>query len=89
ESVKEAEIFLEDRIDSKRHLQRVYKLITGFETPYGLELLASVHWVAKDSNNTLEKVIVGVKGWNERKLKLMKESHIEKAYQTLKKGAWI
>ena len=89
ESVKEAEKFLESHVDSKKHLQRVSKLITGFETPYGLELLATVHWIAKDSNSTLEKVISGVKGWNERKSKLMKEFHIEKAYLALKSDAWI
>ncbi len=31
--------------DQEERMKRVLQLIEGFESPYGMELLASVHWV--------------------------------------------
>jgi hypothetical protein len=31
---------------TRRHFGRVVELVQGFETPFGMELLATVHWVA-------------------------------------------
>jgi hypothetical protein len=45
---KEAEAFLATHQDSQERLERVSNLITGFETPYGMEMLATVHWVATE-----------------------------------------
>src|SRR5690606_20248999 len=42
----EAAAFLEAEPDAVARLQRVGALIEGFETPYGMELLSSVHYVA-------------------------------------------
>ena len=42
----------------------------GFETPYGLELLSTVYWVAKnESARTLSEVESKVHDWNDRKLR--------------------
>ena len=38
--------FLQNAADANVRLERVSGLINGFETPYGMELLATVHWVA-------------------------------------------
>lgn len=45
-ALEEATVFLADRPDTRDRYERVEKLIDGFETPYGLELLATTHWVA-------------------------------------------
>ena len=45
-AVEEAAEFLKDRMDSAARLERVAELIEGFETPYGMELLSTVHWSA-------------------------------------------
>jgi O-acetyl-ADP-ribose deacetylase (regulator of RNase III) len=37
---------LDPNSESYRRLEKVGSLIEGFETPYGVELLSSVHWVA-------------------------------------------
>ncbi|MEM5838776.1 hypothetical protein AAHH59_10795, partial [Pediococcus acidilactici] len=61
------------------HLERVSNLISGFETPYGLELLATVHWVVKEdpkAADNSEQVIALVHEWSERKRKLFKPEHI-------------
>ncbi|MCC5669167.1 hypothetical protein LC653_36310 [Nostoc sp. CHAB 5784] len=31
--------------ETQKRLERVSNLIIGFETPYGMELLVTVHWV--------------------------------------------
>lgn len=38
---------------------RVKQLIEGFETPYGMELLSTIHWIVKhdpDINDNLEAI---------------------------------
>lgn len=50
-AVEDADALLVSHADSRRRLARVGELIDGFETPYGMELLSSVHWVAgRDPN---------------------------------------
>jgi hypothetical protein len=43
---KDALAFLAGHPDTKGRFDRVAELVHGFETPFGLELLATVHWVA-------------------------------------------
>jgi hypothetical protein len=73
-------------------VNRVSNLIQGFETPYGMELLSSVHWVcthSKPKANTPEAAIESVHGWHERKQKMFRPEHIRVAYQRLHELAWI
>jgi O-acetyl-ADP-ribose deacetylase (regulator of RNase III) len=92
EANKEAEEFLVDKEESKKHLERVARLIEGFETPYGMELLSSAHWVAvhndspaRDADSAIEQV----HRWNTRKEKMFKPSHIRVAWKRLKDEGWI
>jgi len=63
--------------------------VNGFETPYGLELLATVHWVAtREGADTAEKAFVGVRGWNDRK-KVFTERQVAIAFETLKSKGWL
>src|SRR3954449_10893576 len=48
--ILKAEEFLANQPDTLRRFSRVATLTDGFETPYGLELLSSVHWVAATEN---------------------------------------
>ena len=43
---KDATAFLQDKPDTRARFDRVSALVEGFETSYGLELLATVHWVS-------------------------------------------
>jgi len=43
---EEAEAFLQSYPETLQRIDRVARLIYGFETPYGMELLATVHWLA-------------------------------------------
>ena len=85
-ALKDAEAFLasqEDRETAQR-VERIARLIEGFETPYGMELLATVHWVAaEDPGASYDKIVRAVHGWNKRKREIMKPAHIRVAYDRL------
>lgn len=92
EGKKAAETFLENNPDANARLERVSRLIEGFETPYGMELLATVHWVTQEDNQAVEdveKAISLVKEWSIRKHDLFKPQHIRKAWQRLREENWL
>ncbi len=89
----EAGQVLEEHSATQERIQRVVALIEGFETPFGMELLSSVHWIAvqenADARTDVNAAIAGVHGWNERKKKLMHPDHIRSAWQRLREQEWI
>ena len=61
----------------------------GFETPSGLELLATVHWVAVNHPSAGEdEIIERIYGWNPRK-RQFSERQIGIALRTLADKGWI
>ena len=91
-AVEEADVFLEGKFESLTHLQRVSELIQGFETPYGMELLATVHWVAVRAERPAtnpDEAAAAVHAWNERKRQMFQAPHIATAYKRLQKRGWI
>jgi O-acetyl-ADP-ribose deacetylase (regulator of RNase III) len=91
-AVEEADAFLATYEDSKDRLQKVASVIEGFETPYGMELLSSVHWVAVYGDPTASDIDSAVRQmhlWNERKRKMFRPDHIRVAWNRLKEEGWI
>ena len=91
-AVEEANGFLEGRSESLTHLQRVSELIQGFETPYGMELLATVHWVAVRAEHpatNADEAKAAVHAWNDRKRQMFQAPHIIMAHRRLQKRGWI
>lgn len=87
-----AKTFLEKEPEAQQRLERVSNLIFGFETPYGMELLATVHWVAKEDSNVVKDsqlAIQRVHEWSDRKRNLFKPQHIHKAWQRLDEQNWL
>lgn len=87
-----AQAFLETQPEVKARLERVGDLIFGFETPYGMELLATVHWVAQENPKAAEdsdEAITMVHNWSDRKRQLFKPEHIRKAWQRLHTQGWL
>jgi O-acetyl-ADP-ribose deacetylase (regulator of RNase III) len=83
----EAREYLANNEESLTRLEKVSEIIQGFETPYGMELLGTVHWVMKENPsiaNSVEKVIHTVQEWSEYKKRTFKENHIRKAWQHFK-----
>lgn len=89
---KDAQSFLASHPDTKHNFDEVTKLVDGFESPYGMELLSTVHWVVtrecQPENITLEEVIKKVHSWSERKAQ-MKPSHIKAALERLQDQNWF
>lgn len=89
-ATSEAEGFLRDE-SAIKCLSMVSELIEGFETPYGLELLSTVHWVMADSamaGADLSIAISAVQSWNKRKRELLKPAHIALAWERLRSEGW-
>ncbi len=88
-AIDDSKNYLQDKNDTKERFERVSNLIDGFETPYGLELLATVHWVMKnDKTNNIDETIKQVYAWNSRK-KEFSHKQIATAYNHLIKKEWI
>lgn len=84
----EAEQFLKNHQEAFEHLKKVRDIIEGFETPYGLELLSTIHWVIQEKpeiKDDLQMIIEEIHNWNKRKQEIFKEKHIEKAWKHLEK----
>jgi O-acetyl-ADP-ribose deacetylase (regulator of RNase III) len=92
-AVAEADEFIKASGDDElaNQVERVRNLISGFETPYGMELLATVHWVATQEPNirNADDAIVDVHKWNARKRAILREDHIRLAWDRLKNGGWF
>lgn len=89
---EEADTFLAEDPEAFQRLDRVGRLIEGFETPYGMELLSSVHWVAAAEDEpakTAEQAVEQIFNWNIHKRKTFKASHVHKAWQRLKEQDWL
>ncbi|NRF50659.1 Appr-1-p processing protein, partial [Pseudomonas stutzeri] len=67
-AVEDAKGYLDQHDISRARFERVTKLVEGFESPYGLELLATVHWVMnREGADEHASVESHVYGWNDRK----------------------
>ncbi|BCA53479.1 Appr-1-p processing protein [Nitrospira sp. KM1] len=88
-SVQEAAQFLTGHPITQRRFERVADLVKGFETPFGLELLSTVHWVTtQEGASTLEKATVATFEWNERKRRFSPQQ-IGLAWQVLQDKGWL
>jgi len=92
-AIQEAEQFLSAQSRTLDRLARVAKLIEGYETPYGLELLSTVHWVAvheqPEAKADPESAVSGVLAWNEHKRKTFTPARIVAAWYRLRDERWF
>lgn len=89
---KPAADFLTNDPRARGRLERVSRLIEGFETPYGMELLATVHWVAHEEPSgeaALSTITTKVHDWSQRKRNLFTPNHVRKAWQRLRDEGWL
>ncbi|PTX96181.1 Appr-1-p processing protein [Spartobacteria bacterium LR76] len=88
-AIEEARQFLKDNEETREHFSKVDRLVAGFESPVGLELLATVHWVAtREPMQSLPDLVSRIHGWNERKQQFTSRQ-IELAAEALKAHGWI
>jgi len=71
-------------------IARLSKLVQGYESPYGLELLSSVHWLAHHEGHfPVEKIIEEMLRWSESKRNTFGEDAIRAAYDRLKEDGLL
>ena len=89
-AIQEAGAFLVEHKETRARFDRVGELVEGFETPFGLELLATVHWVATRSGfkHSQEGVVSETHAWNERK-KQFTPRQIGIALNVLENKGWL
>ena len=89
-ALEEARAFLEGKADTDERFARVSELVDGFESPFGLELLATVHWVAagKAEAADLDEVTEQTYAWNDRK-KQFSRRQIALAFGVLSEKGWF
>jgi O-acetyl-ADP-ribose deacetylase (regulator of RNase III) len=86
----EAEAVLRDHPQTIGRFDRVAELIDGFETPYGLELLATTHWVAtRDRATDRSRAAELVRDWSDRKGRLFTDDHVAVAWERLEDEGWL
>jgi O-acetyl-ADP-ribose deacetylase (regulator of RNase III) len=88
-AIRDASQLIAHDAEIRQRFDRVANLVEGFETPFGLELLATVHWVVtRERASTKEHILAATYAWNERK-KRFSERQINLAYEHLKAGGWL
>ncbi len=88
----EARTVLADALATQARIDRVLALAEGFESMYGMELLATVHWAATSTTEgaaDLGSVTTYVQGWSRRKREIFTERHIQIAYDHLDRSGWL
>jgi O-acetyl-ADP-ribose deacetylase (regulator of RNase III) len=76
--------FASDQANAER-LEAVMRLVDGFETPYSMELLATVHFAAQQDPATADPADLSarVAAWSMRKARLFTEDHVQIAAKRL------
>ncbi len=91
-STDAADALLQQDTSALERLARVHKLIEGFENPYGMELLATVHWIVKEcpeATDNVEIVVKKIREWSTRKRELFSAEDVRTAWRRLKEEGWL
>ena len=87
-AIREAEVSLEGHPDTRARFDRVVELVSGYESPSGLELLATVDWVmAEIGSDVVTDVIRATYEWNAHKRQFT-ERQIGLARDRLHERGW-
>ena len=81
--------FLQNHPAILHRFNLVSHLIEGFESPFGLELLATVHWVAhRQGVRSVDQAVKEVHGWSHRKA-MFTPYQIQAAWSQLQRLGWL
>ena len=85
----EAESYLRDHPETSERMEQVCALVKGFESSFGLELLATVHWlVVHEDCHDLNTIVQSTYQWNSHK-RQFSPRQIELATSRLMHSGWI
>ena len=89
-ATEDAHRLLNTTKDTRDRLKRVFDLVEGFESSFGLELLATVHWVAKEGKvGDRDGIPELVYAWGSRKRQFFSRRQIGIAVEVLSKKGWL
>jgi O-acetyl-ADP-ribose deacetylase (regulator of RNase III) len=92
DAASKAKTYLVKHPTAHNGFDRVEKLIDGFETPFGMELLGSVHWVTlheKQPARSATEAACLIHDWNPRKKDSFTLDHVETAWSRLGEYGWL
>lgn len=88
-AVEDAERFLAGHEPLRERFDRVARLVEGFETPFGLELLSTVHWIAAEEGAAeTPELESAVYAWAPRKRRFS-AGQIQLAAERLRTEGWL
>lgn len=88
-AVDRARTALDEQPETLQRFERVGGLVEGFESPFGLELLATVHWVVThDGASDSDEIVKAFYAWGARK-KQFSEEQILLAQEVLTEKGWL
>ena len=88
-AIEDAQRFLEGDRDVLKRFERVGELIDGFESPTGLELLATVHWVMNEHPDaSSDEIVDRTYMWGRHKRRFTRQQ-IQIAIDRLKEQGWV
>lgn len=88
-AAEDARRVLAERQDTRDRFERVSRLVEGFESPYGLELLATAHWILTRERPATEERLIGCfYAWHERKRRFSR-AQIMLAAKVLAEKGWL
>lgn len=83
---------LRGRPEAQARARRVARLIKGFESPYGLELLVMVHRLAQaqpDITADAERAVAETIARFGHERRYLQPNHVRKAWQRLHEQGWL
>lgn len=88
----EADTVLADHPETQARIDRVLALADGFESAYGMELLATVHWLAStdgEAHADPDRAAELVQSWSPRKGRMFTADHARTAWTALRERGWL
>jgi O-acetyl-ADP-ribose deacetylase (regulator of RNase III) len=91
DGLAEAKHRLIDDPTAQAEVDAVMELLDGFETPYSVELLATVHFASGHADGTADDRVLSdmVASWSLRKARLFTHDHVRVAAQRLRERALV
>lgn len=88
-ALDDATSFLQSKTETQMRLEKVSNLVEGFESPFGLELLSTVHWIAnKERARSIDEIVTLTYAWSDRK-KQFTQRQIALAADVLTRKGWM
>lgn len=89
DAINEAGLIIENAPITILRIERVLELASGFESAYGLELLATVHWLLAEERVGEARLMEGIESWSWRKSRMFTPPHVTIAQEALTSGDWL